>query len=210
MHHEAIQHLSRADRQLARIIKQVGDCKLRPARDRSLFHTLVNAVANQQLSGKAAQTILGRFQAMFPGKKFPTPEQVLAAPGEKLRECGFSRAKVAAIRDIAAKAIDGTIPSPRALARLKDEEIIERLTSIRGVGQWTVEMLLIFKLGRSDVFPVTDLGIRKGFALVYGHEELLPPKKLMELGEHWRPYRSIASWYLWRSLDVKAEQDGAG
>ena len=202
MHHEAVQHLTRADRKLARIIQQVGDCTLRPARDRTLFHSLVVAVANQQLSGKAAATILGRFKAMFPGKRFPTPAQVLELPEEKLRTAGFSRAKSAAIRDIAAKALDGTIPSPRALARLKDEEIIERLISIRGVGQWTVEMLLIFKLGRADVFPVTDLGIRKGFARLHGHDELLPPKELMTHGESWRPYRSIASWYLWRSLDL--------
>jgi DNA-3-methyladenine glycosylase II len=202
-HHEAHQHLSKADKTMASLIKKVGHCSLRPQKARTLFESLVIAVANQQLSGKAAATILGRFKALFPGKRFPEPADVLQIDPLLIRGAGMSNAKVAAIRDIAAKSIDGTVPAPRAIARLADVEIIERLTSIRGVGLWTVEMLLIFKLGRPDVLPATDLGVRKGFAQTFGHVELPPPKELLAYGERWRPFRSVAAWYLWRSLDLE-------
>jgi DNA-3-methyladenine glycosylase II len=158
-------------------------------------------VAHQQLNGTAAATILKRFIVLFPGKRFPSPEDLVAAPEELLRSAGLSRAKVAAIKDIAAKTISGVVPRSRGISSLSNEEILERLTSVRGVGPWTVEMLLMFTLGRADVLPATDYGVRKGFALTYGWKELPTPRELLEHGERWRPYRSTAAWYLWRALE---------
>jgi len=203
MHERAVTHLAATDRRLGRLIERVGPCRLRAERTRSPFQTLVQAVAHQQLTGKAANTILGRLIALHPGRDFPTPEELLAAPEEKLRSVGFSRAKVASLKDIAAKTLDGVVPDPKALAKLPDAEIIERLTTIRGVGQWTVEMMLIFKLGRLDVLPVHDYGVKKGFAKTYRKKELPKPAELLEHGERWRPFRSVASWYLWRALDLE-------
>lgn len=201
MSKEAIAHLSRTDRALARLIKKVGPCQWKPRRERSPFESLVQAVTYQQLNGTAAGAIFGRVKALYPGWRFPRPEDLLATTDDALRGAGLSRAKVAAIKDIAAKTLDGTVPTSRAIARLPDEEILARLTTIRGVGPWTVEMLLIFKLGRQDVLPCTDYGVRKGFALTYQLKELPTPKELQAHGEKWRPYRSYAAWYLWRSLD---------
>jgi DNA-3-methyladenine glycosylase II len=201
----AVQHLRRVDRKLARVIQQVGGCPLAPRRGVSPYQALVKAVAYQQLNGKAADTIFRRFRAQFSGDEFPAPEHVIAAPEEQLRRAGLSRAKTAAIRDIAAKTIAGVVPTRRAIARLADVEIIERLTVIRGVGPWTVEMLLMFTLGRPDVLPATDYGVRSGFALVYGMNELPLPKAVLAHGERWRPYRSAAAWYLWRALDLARE-----
>jgi 3-methyladenine DNA glycosylase/8-oxoguanine DNA glycosylase len=198
----ARQHLLRADKVLARIIKQVGPCPLAPRRGVQPYNALVKAVAYQQLNGNAADTIFRRFLAQFPDTKFPTPEQVVAAPDEKLRSAGLSRAKTAAIKDIAAKTIEGVVPTRRAIAKMSDAEILERLTAIRGVGPWTVEMLLMFTLGRPDVLPATDYGVRSGFALVYGLKELPAPQAVLAHGERWRPYRSVASWYFWRALDA--------
>ena len=172
-----------------------------PRKRCSPFQTLVQSVAHQQLNGTAAKTILKRVRALYPKRTFPTPDDVLATPDEKLRGAGLSRAKVASIKDIAAKTLEGVVPPARTIAKMSDTEILERLTTIRGVGPWTVEMLLIFTLGRQDVLPATDFGVRKGFALVFRREELPKPAELLEHGERWRPYRSIASWYLWRSLD---------
>lgn len=203
MNAEAVEHLRRADKILARVIKQVGPCTLK-LRRRSPFMALVSAVVYQQLNGTAASTILKRMLALYPGKKFPSPEDLLATPDEKLRAAGLSRAKTAAIKDIAAKTIAGIVPTAREIRRLTNEEIVERLTTVRGVGPWTVEMLLIFTLGRLDVLPVTDYGVRKGFALVYGWKDLPTPKELLEFGERWRPHRSTAAWYFWRALDLPA------
>ncbi len=203
MHADAERHLSKVDRVLARVIRDVGPCRLRPRRDCPPYQSLVQAVTHQQLNGTAAQTILNRFIALFPGATFPPPEAVLAAPDERLRSAGLSRAKTAAIKDIAHKATTGHVPTRRAAARLSDAELVARLTEIRGVGPWTVEMFLIFTLGRRDVLPVGDYGVRCGFAKAYGWKELPTPKELLAEGERWRPYRSIASWYLWRVLDAK-------
>jgi len=194
--------LMESDRTLARHIQRVGACGLKPRRRRTVFAALVHAVAHQQLNGTAAGTILRRFVALFPGRSFPSPAEVLATPPVKLRSAGLSRAKVAAIQDIAAKAVAGVIPPARTIARLPDAEIIQRLTTIRGVGPWTVEMLLIFTLGRPDVLPATDFGVRKGFARLYGLAELPAPKDLLTHGERWRPHRSTAAWYLWRAADL--------
>lgn len=202
-HEEAVRHLTAADRKLARVIQRIGPCGLEHEATRTPFRALVTSIAYQQLNGKAAETILGRVKALYPGKRFPSPEDLLATPEERLRGAGLSRAKAAAVLDIARKTLDGVVPNRRIMSRLKDEEIIERLTVIRGVGSWTVEMLLIFTLGRTDVLPVNDFGVRKGFARTYSLEELPKPAELLEHGEKWRPYRSIAAWYLWRAADEK-------
>jgi DNA-3-methyladenine glycosylase II len=198
---EAIKHLTKADKVLGRLIRKIGPCGWKPERRRSPFESLVQAVAHQQLNGTAAKTILGRVKALYPGRAFPTPEDLLATPDDQLRAAGLSRAKAASIKDIAAKTLEGIVPTSRAIARMDNETIITQLTGIRGVGPWTVEMLLMFKLGRTDVLPATDFGVRKGFALVYELEDLPAPKDLLEHGERWRPYRSFAAWYLWRALD---------
>jgi DNA-3-methyladenine glycosylase II len=197
----ALKHLSSADKVLARLIKKIGPCAWKPNRRRSPYETLVKSVAYQQLNGTAAATIFGRVKALYPGSRFPAPEDLLATPEEKLRGAGLSRAKVAAIKDIAAKTLEGIVPDSRAIARMDNDAIITRLTTIRGVGPWTVEMLLIFKLGRTDVLPATDYGVRKGFAVTYKLKDLPSAAELLAHGEKWRPYRSFAAWYLWRALD---------
>ncbi len=200
----ASKHLSK-DRILARVIRRVGPVNVTPPRGVSPFMSLVRAVAHQQLTGKAANTILGRVLALYPGKKFPTPQDLLGTPDRALRGAGFSGAKVAAVKDIAAKTIEGVIPpTTRALLNLSDDAIVERLTSVRGVGTWTVEMMLIFTLGRPDVWPVTDFGVRKGIALLYKLKELPTPKEALAYGERWKPHRSAAAWYLWRACDLQA------
>ena len=166
------------------------------------FDALAESIAYQQLSGKAAATIWGRVRALYPRRKWLDPKLVLATPDEKLRACGLSRSKIAALKDLAAKTLDGTVPSARALARMTDEEIIERLTAVRGIGRWTVEMLLLFDLGRLDVWPVADYGVQKGFAKTFGRKKLPTPKQFQKIGEKWRPYRSVAAWYFWRALDA--------
>lgn len=202
MHRKAINHLRRADPALARIIEAAGPCRLKPDRAQTAFEALVEAVCHQQLTGKAAQTILGRIKALHPHREFPTADDLLGTPDDTLRGAGLSRAKVAAVKDISAKALDGTIPPPTELDALDDVQIIERLTTIRGVGQWTVEMLLIFKLGRLDVLPVDDFGVRKGFMVAHKKRLMPKPAALLKHGERWRPFRSIASWYLWRAADM--------
>ena len=201
MTEQAIAHLTKADKTLARLIRRVGPCKLVPKNGRSPFESLVRSVVYQQLNGTAAATILGRVKALYPERRFPRPQDILATSDEQLRAAGLSRAKTAAIKDVAAKTIEGVVPTSRAIVPMSNEEILERLTSLRGVGPWTVEMLLIFTLGRQDVLPVTDYGVRKGFALTYGWKELPRPKELLEFGERWRPHRSTAAWYFWRALD---------
>jgi 3-methyladenine DNA glycosylase/8-oxoguanine DNA glycosylase len=203
MTEEAIQFLTSCDKRLGRLIQQVGPCSLKPKKRRSPFESLVQSVAYQQLNGTAAATILGRVKALYPDRRFPTPEDLLATPDEKLRAAGLSRAKTAAIKDIAQKTLEGIVPTSRTISKLSNEEIVERLTTVRGVGPWTVEMLLIFTLGRTDVLPVTDYGVRKGFAKTYGWKELPTPKELLEEGEKWKPHRSTAAWYFWRALELK-------
>src|SRR5437763_423279 len=185
MNPKASKQLSKVDRTLARVIREVGPVNVLPPRGVNPYMSLVRAVAHQQLTGKAANTILGRVLALYPGKKFPTPEDLLKTPNRKLRAAGFSWAKVRAVKDIAAKTIAGVVPSSRALLMMEDEEIIERLTTVRGVGSWTVEMMLIFTLGRPDVWPATDFGVRKGIALTYKLKELPTPKEMVEFGKRW-------------------------
>jgi 3-methyladenine DNA glycosylase/8-oxoguanine DNA glycosylase len=199
---EAVQYLARTDKTLARLIKRVGPCTLTPRNRRSPFEALVQSVTYQQLNGNAASTILRRVIALYPHRRFPRPEDLLATPDEHLRGAGLSRAKAASIKDIAARTIEGLVPNTRTIAKMTDAEIIERLTVVRGVGPWTVEMLLMFTLGRPDVLPATDYGVRKGFALVYGLRELPAPRDLLNHGERWRPHRTTAAWYLWRALEI--------
>jgi DNA-3-methyladenine glycosylase II len=201
----ALRHLRRSDPRLAKAIAAVGRCELEFTPSRSPFHSLMRAITYQQLSGKAAATIHGRVVALFPADRGPHPELLLELPDAALRGAGLSRNKLLALKDLAAKALDGTVPEMRALKALEDEDIIERLTQVRGVGRWTVEMLLIFTLGRPDVLPVTDLGIRKGFQRTHGMRRLPAYSTLERAGRAWAPYRSIASWYLWRVADGEAK-----
>jgi DNA-3-methyladenine glycosylase II len=187
---------------MAELIARSRRYNITPALSIRPFDALAESIAYQQLSGKAAATIFGRVRALYPKKKWLDPEQLLATPEETLRAAGLSRAKTAALKDLAAKTIDGTVPSSRALIRMTDDEIITRLTAVRGIGRWTVEMLLLFDLGRPDVWPIDDYGVRKGFAKTFGRRKLPTPKQLMKFGEKWRPYRSMAAWYFWRALDT--------
>ena len=187
---------------MAELIARSRRYNITPAISVRPFDALAESIAYQQLTGKAAATIFGRVRALYPKRKWLDPKQLLATPDETLRAAGLSRAKTAALKDLAAKTIDGTVPSGRALLRMTDDEIITRLTAVRGIGRWTVEMLLLFDLGRPDVWPVDDYGVRKGFAKTFRRRELPTPKQLMKLGEKWRPYRSVAAWYFWRALDA--------
>jgi DNA-3-methyladenine glycosylase II len=202
MNAAALKHLAAVDPVMARLIRKIGACSLEHEPWRSPFQSLVQAVAHQQLNGTAANTILTRFKKLFPGRKFPKPEDLATVTDEQIRACGFSFAKIRAIRDIAAKALDGTIPSSRKIGKMDDDEIIERLTAARGVGRWTVEMLLIFQLGRENVLPVDDFGVRNGFRLAYKKRAMPKPKDLLKFGARWRPHATTAAWYLWRAADA--------
>lgn len=214
-HTAAIAHLSGVDRKLARIIAKFGPCRWQPETTQSIFEALLESIIYQQLNGKVAATITNRVKALFPENThhvrthrglvggFPTPEQILAATPEHLRSAGLSQAKMLAIRDLAAKTLDGTVPTARAAHKMRDDELVERLTAVRGIGRWTVEMLLLFRLGRTDVLAVDDYGVRKGFAKMHRMDELPKPKELLAYGERWRPHRSVACWYMWRAAEMK-------
>jgi len=207
---KAIDHIARTDPRVAALIKRarrfdvVANELVRP------FDALAESIAYQQLSGKAAATIWGRVRALYPKRKWLDPELVLKTADQTLRACGLSRSKIAAVKDLAAKTLDGTVPTRRELVRMTDEEIIERLTKVRGIGRWTVEMLLLFELGRLDVWPVADYGVQKGFAKTFGRKKLPTPKQFQKIGERWRPYRSVAAWYFWRALDGPAKAKTKG
>jgi DNA-3-methyladenine glycosylase II len=198
----AHKHLSSRDPVMRLLIREHGRCALVPETRRHPFQSLVQAVAHQQLNGTAANTILARFKKLFPGRKFPRPEDLTGVTDKEIRACGFSFAKIKSIRDIAEKTLSGVVPSPREMTKLSDDEIVERLTQVRGVGRWTVEMLLIFQLGRHDVLPAHDFGVRTGFGHAYKKRGLPTPKQILAYGEIWRPYRTTASWYLWRAADA--------
>jgi len=202
MNAAAHKHLSTVDPVMARLIRELGECKLVPETRRSPFQSLVQAVAHQQLNGTAANTILTRFRKLFPGRKFPRPEDLAGVTDEQIRACGFSYAKIKAIRDIAEKTLSGVVPTSRAIVKLSDDEIIARLTEVRGVGRWTVEMLLIFQLGREDVLPVDDFGVRAGFQKAYNKRTMPKPKQLLAYGQRWRPHATTAAWFLWRAADA--------
>lgn len=202
MSRQAVTHIRKSDPVMAEIMKRAGDFAPSSSGLKSPFEALVRAVAHQQLHGKAAETILGRFKALYPGKRFPKPADVIATPPSKLRSVGFSEAKVLAIRDIAAKTIGGVIPGLARIKKMDDEEIVQRLIQVRGVGRWTVEMLLIFQLGRLNVLPVDDFGVRNGFRIAYKKRKMPTPKQLRQFGSRWHPYRTVAAWYLWRAADL--------
>ena len=195
---EALRHLRRVDPTLGQLIRRIGPCGLKPERVMSPYMALLRAIAHQQLNGHAAEAIFARFLALHPGPGSPQPDAVLASDPADLRTCGLSRAKVASIRAISEAALAGVIPSRRAAARLSDEALIERLTTLPGIGRWTVEMLLIFTLGRQDILPVDDFGIREGYRLLHGMPAQPKPRALAEIGAAWAPYRSTAAWYLWK------------
>jgi DNA-3-methyladenine glycosylase II len=201
IHARAHRHISKSHAHMAQLIRRSRRYEIIPAISIRPFDALAESIAYQQLNGKAAATIWGRVRSLYPKTKWLDPAKVLATPDEKLRAAGLSRAKTAAIKDLAAKTLDGTVPTGRALLRMSDDEIIARLTQVRGIGRWTVEMLLLFDLGRPDVWPVADYGVQKGFAKTFRKRKLPTPKQLMKHGEKWRPYRSVAAWYFWRALD---------
>jgi DNA-3-methyladenine glycosylase II len=198
-----LDHLSGADAVLGGLIRAVGPYLIELDRECHPFQALAQAIAHQQLNGTAANTILKRLMDSCGAGAFPTPQMVLAASVGTLRGAGFSFAKVAALRDLAQKTLADVVPEASALMQLSDEEIIARLTQVRGIGRWTVEMLLMFRLGRPDVLPVDDFGVRAGFRAAYGLARMPEPRSLAAWGERWRPYRSTAAWYLWRALELK-------
>ena len=200
-----IRHLSKTDPVMKRLIREIGPYCLTPRVRRSPFESLARAIASQQLHEKAAESILRRFVALCPARRFPRPDDLLVLNEQAIHGAGFSRAKVAALRDLAAKTLDGTVPTSAVVRKLDDEAIIERLIAVRGIGRWTVEMLLIFQLGRPDVLPVDDFGVRNGFRIAYDLRKMPTPTKVARHGERWKPYRTAAAWYLWRAADRAKE-----
>ncbi|MEO7704784.1 MAG: DNA-3-methyladenine glycosylase 2 family protein, partial [Thermoflexales bacterium] len=197
----AAEHLAARDTRLAGVIRRAGPCELRP--DRRYLRNLISAIANQQLSGKAAATIFGRFLALYPARRFPNPQQIIDTPDETLRGTGFSRPKVAYIKDLCARVADGRLRLDR-MSRLSDDEVTAALTAVHGLGVWSAQMFMMFSLVRLDVLPVGDLGIRKGFQKVYGRPKEPSAARMQAIARSngWAPYCSVASWYLWRSLDA--------
>ena len=201
--HAGAHRILKNDPVMAALIAAAGPCRIDSRERQAPFQALSHAIAHQQLNGIAAGRILARFVALFESADFPSPEQVLGIADDKMRAVGFSAAKVAALKDLARKTLDGIVPPAEELEDLDDLEIIERLTSVRGIGRWTVEMMLMFQLKRRDILPVDDFGVRNGFRLAYGLKGMPTPRALAQFGERWKPYRSTAAWYLWRALELK-------
>ncbi|HEY4396157.1 MAG TPA: DNA-3-methyladenine glycosylase 2 family protein [Acidimicrobiia bacterium] len=198
---EASERLAELDPVMRTMLERIGPCDLRRGRPHGEhFAELARAITYQQLAGRAAAAIHGRFVALFDGKA-PTPEAVLALPVDQLRSAGLSGSKTASIRDLAQKVVDGSVQLDR-IARLPDDEIERELTLVRGIGPWTAEMFLIFQLGRLDVWPVEDFGVRSGYARLYGLADVPPARELVQFGDRFRPYRSVAAWYCWRAADT--------
>ena len=200
-------HLARTDPVMAGLVAAAGPYRLEPELECTLFRALVRAISHQQLHANAANAILKRFVSSCGQGDFPTPAEVLAAPKRKLRAAGFSLAKIAALKDLAKKTLAGAVPERASFEKSADEEIIERITQVRGIGRWTVEMMLMFQLGRPDVLPADDFGVRNGFRLAYGLRKMPPPRALLAFGERWRPHRSAAAWYLWRAVELSRAGD---
>jgi 3-methyladenine DNA glycosylase/8-oxoguanine DNA glycosylase len=197
----AMSHLSSKDEKLAELI--LATAKFQKDLDvaQSPYEALMESIAYQSISGKAAATIFGRVKALGSNGRPPTPEQMLKLRTPQLRKAGLSHAKILAMKDLAAKTISGVVPTREQAEKLSDDELVERLVSVRGIGAWTVEMFLIFNLGRPDVLPIHDLGVKKGWSVTYGKKRMPKPKELLAFGEQWRPYRTIASWYMWRAFE---------
>ncbi|MGA8035632.1 MAG: hypothetical protein WA823_03250 [Candidatus Acidiferrales bacterium] len=200
-HVSAHAHLTAKDKRLARLIEKNGEFKFQLDTCDSVYESLLEAIVYQSISGKAAAKIYSRIKALGFEGRCPTPQQILATPIRALREAGLSGAKATAMHDLAQKTLDGVVPTLDAAHALTDEELVERLITVRGIGAWTVEMFLIFRLGRPDVLPIHDYGVQKGYALTYGKRFIPKPRELAAFGERWRPYRSIASWYMWRAVE---------
>ncbi len=199
----AVAHLKAADPALATIIDTIGPFRMELKTSRSLFGALAEAIVYQQLSNKAAATIYGRVEALYPRARAGfTPRHILATPDEKLRGCGLSRAKVLAVRDLAQRVAGGDLPTMAEAQALADAELVERLVKVRGIGRWSAEMFLMFRLGRPDVLPLDDYSLRKAYAKAFRKRALPSPRALEKAGEKWRPYRTVASWYLWRALET--------
>lgn len=199
---QILKHLKKTDPVLAKLINKAGPCTMLPSKGFTPYKALIRAITHQQLHGKAAETIYNRFLDLYPGGRFPIPDEILDTRLSKLRKAGLSEAKARGILDVAEKTKSGIVPSSRIIRTLSDDEIIERLTQVRGVGVWTVQMLLMFQLGRLDILPIDDFGVRNGFSIAY-NRPMPKPKQLLAFGERWKPYRSIAAWYMWRAVDLK-------
>jgi DNA-3-methyladenine glycosylase II len=201
----AIRHIRKVDKKLARLIDRVGPFALKPEKIKDPYRCLMQTIIYQQLNGKAAATIMERFENLTPKKPYPMPDDILRLGIKGMRPAGVSRQKASYLMDLAEHAKRGDLPSVRALNNMDDQAVVDALTVVKGIGVWTVEMYLMFRLGRMDVLPVLDYGVRKGWAKVYGKDpDVLPtPKELLAFGEVWRPYRTIPSWYLWRALELK-------
>ncbi len=198
---QALEHLCAADAKLAALIEQVGPCTMAIPHEFSIFYSLARSIVYQQLAGSAAAAILGRVEGLFPKGKM-TPKNLLAMEETALRGAGLSQNKLMALRDLAAKCLDGTVPNKRALAGMENEEIIERVSQVRGIGRWTVEMMLIFRLGRPDVLPVDDYGVRKGMQRLYKMRELPKKEAMQRKARKWHPWCSVGSWYMWRCSEL--------
>lgn len=198
---EAVRYLSERDECLKRLIDETIPFVIDVADAQSPYDVLLESIAYQSISGKAAATIFGRIKALGADGRPPAPEQMLRIPAHILRKAGLSGAKVLAMKDLAKKALEGIVPTLQEAQKLTDEELIERLICVRGIGAWTVEMFLIFRLGRPDVLPIHDLGVKKGWSVTYGKRHMPKPQELLKFGERWRPYRTIASWYMWRAFE---------
>jgi 3-methyladenine DNA glycosylase/8-oxoguanine DNA glycosylase len=200
----ALRHLRRADPELGAVMKGLGPFTLEVEPSGTTFTALARAIIYQQLSPKAAATIHGRFCALFGPTCLPEPGLVLALGEEQLRSCGMSRAKTVAVTDLAARALSGELPTLAAARSMPDEEVVTSLSAVRGIGRWSAEMFLIFQLGRPDVLSLGDYGLRRGFGLAFCGGRLPSPAEVAERGEKWRPYRTAASWYMWRAADALA------
>ena len=195
----AMDTLVAKDQKLATLIKETEEFRIEADGSGSPYEILLEAIAYQSISGKAAATIFGRVKALSSTGGIPSPQEMLKLRKPLLRKAGLSGAKVLAMKDLAQKTIDGVVPTLEEAEKLSDEELVERLVSVRGIGAWTVEMFLIFRLGRPDVLPIHDLGVKKGWSITYGKKHMPKPKELLAFGERWRPYRTVASWYMWRA-----------
>jgi 3-methyladenine DNA glycosylase/8-oxoguanine DNA glycosylase len=197
----AVAHLSNCDPCIARLVQEAVAFDPHIDHNQSPYESLLEAVAYQSISGKAAATIYARIKALSANGGPPTPQEMLNLKTQTLRKAGLSGAKILAMKDLAQKTIDGIVPTHEEALKLSDGELVKRLISVRGVGEWTVEMFLIFRLGRPDVLPIHDLGVQKGWSVAYNKKHMPRPKELLAFGERWRPYRTVASWYMWRAFE---------
>jgi DNA-3-methyladenine glycosylase II len=198
---EAMKYLAERDERLGRLIAETRAFQLELHKARSPYEALLEAIAYQSISGKAAATIFGRVKNLSGNGRAPTPEKMLELRKPALRKAGLSAAKIRAMKGLARKTLAGVVPTLAQAHGMSDEELVARLVSVRGIGVWSVEMFLIFRLGRPDVLPVHDLGVRKGWSVTYGKKHMPRPRELLAFGERWRPYRTVASWYMWRAFE---------